>query len=351
MPPMPTLGPQPRSRPLAKVLVFSLIMGGVIGGIYWWTSDDAPEAGPEAIVRIPADDDVARAILGGVYPDGAPEEAAKPEAAEAATGPRSFSVEVHGPLETAIIRGSDADIGPALAQVVNRALVWWMTVPRDLRAGDLLQVVYEPVAGEEPRVHAVRYQSERHGKTFAAYRFHPEGETYARFYEADGRELEERLQHSPLDDYDQVTSILRDGRGHKGVDFKLPVGGPVKAPFDGVVARRNWNFRANGNCIEFKERGGKGRSAIFLHLDALPPGTQNGTVFKRGQVMAQTGNSGRSFAPHLHYQLMQGNRVLDPFKEHATYRRELPATAKAGFDAERSRLDALLTPVAASTTP
>ncbi|HLT31921.1 MAG TPA: M23 family metallopeptidase [Myxococcaceae bacterium] len=341
MPPMPTLGPQPRSRPLAKVLMISLVLGGIVGGIFWLRTDKVAET---AVVEAPPASEPAEPKVAELPK---PVEEVVPEA----TGPRSFSVEVHGPLETAVIKGSDSEIGPALAQVINRALVWWMTVPRDLRAGDLLEVVYEPVAGEEPRVHAVRYTSDRHGKTFAAYRFHAEGDTYARFYEADGRELEERLRHSPLDDYEQVTSILRDGRGHKGVDFKLPTGGPVKAPFDGVVTRRNWNFRANGNCIELKERGGKGRTAIFLHLDALPAGTQTGKSFQRGEVIAQSGNSGRSFAPHLHYQLMSGNRVLDPFREHQVYKREVPATAKAAFDAERARLDALLTPVAASTTP
>lgn len=341
MPPMPTLGPQPRSRPLAKVLVISLVLGGIVGGIFWLRSDKEPEV---AVGEAPA---AVEPVVQQVAQPPRPLE----EEAPLATGPKSFSVKVHGPLETAVIKGSDPEIGPALAQVINRALVWWMTVPRDLRAGDLLEVVYEPIAGEEPRVHAVRYTSERHGKTFAAYRFQPEGDTYARFYETDGRELEERLRHSPLDDYEQVTSLLRDGRNHKGVDFKLPTGAPVKAPFDGVITRRNWSFRVNGNCLELEELGGKGRSAIFLHLDELPAGTQPGKRFKRGEVIAHSGNSGRSFAPHLHYQLMRGDRVLDPFREHQVYRREVPASAKAAFDRERARLDALLAPVAASATP
>jgi murein DD-endopeptidase MepM/ murein hydrolase activator NlpD len=258
---------------------------------------------------------------------------------------------IRGPLETAIVQASDPEVGPALAQVVNRSLVWWMEVPRDLLSGDALDVIYETRVGEEPLVHAVRYVSAKHGKTFTAYRFHPEGESFARYYHANGEELEERLEHSPMDDYEQVTSLLRDGRRHKGVDFKVAVGAPVKAPFDGVITRRNWNFRGNGNCIELQERGGRGRSALFLHLDELPAGAKVGATFKRGQVVAASGNSGRSFAPHLHYQLMQGTKVLDPYTQHRTYRRTLPAAVKAAFEGEVRRLDALMTPVAAAGTP
>ena len=41
-----------------------------------------------------------------------------------------------------------------------------------------------------------------------------------------------------------------NGRKHAGVDFKTPVGTPVVAPFDGLVVKRNWNFRFNGNCLD-----------------------------------------------------------------------------------------------------
>ena len=63
-----------------------------------------------------------------------------------------------------------------------------------------------------------------------------------------------------------MTSLIRDGRGHKGVDFRVPVGTPVKATFDAVVMRRNWNFGSNGNCVDLREQGGAGRSVYLPHL-------------------------------------------------------------------------------------
>src|SRR5262249_42563811 len=158
----------------------------------------------------------------------------------------------------------------------------------------------EERAGEEPVVHALRFQSGKLNRTFRAFRYQPAGSRFARLYQADGAEVEARLVDAPLDDYEQITSLLRDGRGHKGVDFKTPAGTPVKAPFDGVVTRRNWNVRLNGNSIEVAEAGGA-RIAMFLHLSEIPTEIHLGERVKRGQVIALSGNTGHSFAPHLHY--------------------------------------------------
>ncbi len=174
-----------------------------------------------------------------------------------------------------------------------------------------MDVLYEMRPGEEPLVHAVRFTSNKTGQTHRAYRFQAAGDNNPRYYLPSGEELELRLEHSPLDDYEQVTSLLRDGRRHKGVDFKTAVGTPVKAPFTGVVRRKNWNFRFNGNCVELEEVGGKRRRALFLHLDELPRSLKVGDRFAVGSMLGRSGNTGRSFAPHLHYQL-DGRRRARP---------------------------------------
>jgi len=215
-------------------------------------------------------------------------------------------------------------------------------VPQDLVKNDTLSVVYETRAGQEPLVHAVRFTSGKLGKTVEAYRYQPKGAPFARFFQADGSELEERLADAPLDSYEQITSLLRDGRRHKGVDFKTPVGTPVRATFDGVITRKNWNFRGNGNSLEIEESGGQHRTALFLHLSELPKSVQPGQRVKKGDVIAQSGNSGHSFAPHLHYQLMRGDTVLDPFDSHATTRASLAATERPAFDQAMARLKSRL---------
>jgi murein DD-endopeptidase MepM/ murein hydrolase activator NlpD len=255
-------------------------------------------------------------------------------------GLRRVSVVLDGALETSLVSTLGAELGKTLAQVISRTLVWWVSMPGGLRRGDRIEALFQERPNEEPLLHALKFI--KLGQTFRAYRFKPEGASFARSYLSTGEELELRLKDAPLDDYEQVTSLIRDGRKHKGVDFKTPVGSPVKATFDGTITRKNWNFRGNGNSLEISEIGGQHRRALFLHLSELSKTQRVGDRVTRGQVFASSGNSGHSFAPHLHYQLMLGERLLDPFASHETYRRALSADQKPAFETEVRRLEGLL---------
>jgi murein DD-endopeptidase MepM/ murein hydrolase activator NlpD len=273
---------------------------------------------------------------------------------------RAITVTLRGPLEESVaaaLAPEDRAWASQLTQVVNRILVWSLQVARDGRKGDKLEVLFElpsaqPTAivavgdggpvGKEPVVLALRYGSQKLGKLVTAYRFKPEGAPFARYYTAAGVEVEEHLVDSPVADYEQITSLLRDGRRHKGVDFKTPVGTTVRAPFDGEITRRNWHFSANGNCLELVDPR-TGRKAIFLHLEAAPKEMQPGRKVAKGEVIARSGNSGHSTAPHLHYQLEgPDGRVLDPFAVLPTRKVTLDGAAKTAFEQERSRLEPLL---------
>ena len=285
--------------------------------------------------------------------EAAPQAAPAPAEPAPEAGPRRLTVTVAGALEESIQAALGPDqrtLAAELAQVANRLLVWSLDVSRDARAGDRLELLWSPAspAGEgpthsqEPVVEALRYDSRKLGKTVAAYRWQAPGARYVRYYDASGTELEERLVGGPIKEYEQVTSLVRDGRRHKGVDFRTPVGTPVLAPFDGVVERRNWNFAGNGNCLDLRDLS-TGRHAIFLHLDVIPKAMSAGRTVRQGEQIAESGNSGHSMAPHLHYQLEDGaGRVLDPFRVHATTRTALPATDRAAFDAARAGLDGRL---------
>jgi murein DD-endopeptidase len=352
---MPTLG-RSRKRPVAPRVIAILVVLGLVVAVWLYvrsrkstvvatapqvTTTTAPSgaAPPPSGTATPP---VAKADDGGVV------DAAPPPPLKSASemeldklGWKRLDVTVNGPLETAVVQKVGPEMGPRLVQVLVRSLVWWLAVPNDLRRGDRLVALYEERAGEDPVIHAISYQSEKMARTFKAYRYKLPDSQFARFYTADGQELEARLQHAPLDDYEQVTSLLRDGRGHKGVDFKTPMNSPVKAPFDAVVAKKNWNFRGNGNSIELHEAGGHGWTVMFLHL-AEPPSVAVGAHVSRGEVVGKSGNTGHSFAPHLHYQLMAGTKILDPFAVQETFHRKLPDGQKKAFGDEVARLDRLL---------
>ena len=80
--------------------------------------------------------------------------------------------------------------------------------------------------------------------------------------------------------------------------------------------------------------------AKYLHLSELK--TSEGARVQAGQVIALTGNTGRSTGPHLHYELNRDNRVLDPVVVHGTTRRVLPAEVMPMFLEEVERLEELL---------
>ena len=126
------------------------------------------------------------------------------------------------------------------------------------------------------------------------------------------------------------------------MDFKAPLGTPVRSPVAGTILKRNWHWRANGNCLEIVDAQSR-RHVIFLHLQEVPKSMKPGVKVRAGEQVALSGNTGHTTAPHLHYQLMSPDgRVLDPFKVHETERRNLPADQLPAFKAEAARLDALL---------
>jgi murein DD-endopeptidase len=346
---------------LRGILLFVVLAGGAAGAGYWLGRRDparstpvpAPQAAtpPAPVSQIVNEPPRDGGTPAPAAPIAAPAALAAPPPPPVADGPRLVSAAVAGPLEESVA----AALGPGqqalaaeLTQVVNRLLVWSLQVSKDARRGDRIEILFSPAPpggsgathSQEPVVEAIRYTSQKFGRTFAAYRWQPPGAKYPHYWRADGTGVEERLVDGPIRDYEQVTSLVRDGRRHKGVDFRTPVGTPVYATFDGVVERRNWKFSANGNCLDVVDPA-TGRRAIFLHLDVVPKSMQKGRAVKKGEEIAASGNSGHSTAPHLHYQLEDASgKVLDPFKVHRTARDAIPAADRSAFEAERARLDA-----------
>ncbi|MCC7386564.1 MAG: M23 family metallopeptidase [Deltaproteobacteria bacterium] len=258
-------------------------------------------------------------------------------------GLRYVQVVIKSNLESSLAPVAEPELAAALAQVVNRTLVWWADPATDLRTGDIVEAVYRPRPGEEPEALAVWFKSLKHGKAFSAVRYQAEGGAYARWYTPDGEELELRLVEGPIQDYEQVTSLVGDGRRHKGVDFKAAQGTPVTSPFDGIVERKNWAMRGNGMSVDIHLAKG-GVNAYFLHLSEISPKVKVGARVRKGEVIGKSGNTGRSTAPHLHYQLVRGKKVLDPFRYHQTHRAKLAEGEIPRLAAAEARLSVLRKP-------
>lgn len=231
--------------------------------------------------------------------------------------------------------GEHAD---ALSAVYARLFMWDIDLRRDLQKGDKVRVLWRLSESGEVEIAAAKLRSRKFGKTLTAYHWQAPGDEYPSFWRADGTEAGLRLKNSPLDSYEQITSLLKDRPTHRGMDFKTPIGTALRTPKAGNVTRVNWNWAANGNCVEVQFDDGT--LAKFLHLDELK--ATAGARVQPGQVIALTGNTGRSTAPHLHYQLDKGSKNIDPIDYHGTERRHLTSEVTETFKGEVERLNALM---------
>lgn len=95
--------------------------------------------------------------------------------------------------------------------------------------------------------------------------------------------------------------ILRVFRMHNGVDFSVPVGTPVYATGDGII---EFAGNSSGYGITVRIRHPKAqRRTLYAHLSRVEDGIRPGVRVERGQVIAYSGNTGLSTAPHLHYEV------------------------------------------------
>lgn len=331
------------SRGLPIALVVSVALNIILLAVVLWPDGDPVEAEdlPESVAQAPLGEESEVPALIELPPMNVVDE---PEAAEAvaplaekpaATPTPVAPQEGETRVTIASVQGSipqtlavaAAPLGDNVSATLSRLLVWDLDLRRDLRAGDKIEVMWTPGTSDGVVIEAARFHTQKFNRTITAYRFHAKGDRYASYWSADGVEIPHRLRNSPLKEYEQITSLLKDRPTHHGMDFKVDVGTPIVTPFDGEVTRVNWNVAANGNCVEIRHKDGV--LAKHLHLSEVK--VRAGAQVRAGQVIALSGNTGRSTGPHLHYQLNRGTAVVDPIDYHGTDRRKLPAGELAAF--------------------
>ncbi len=97
-------------------------------------------------------------------------------------------------------------------------------------------------------------------------------------------------------------------RPHFGIDIAAPAGLEVQAPASGVITLAGGDFYFEGGMI-FLDHG-LGLTSAFLHLGKIL--VQVGQKVKQGQVIALSGNSGRTTGAHLDWRIKWRKQNLDP---------------------------------------
>ena len=94
---------------------------------------------------------------------------------------------------------------------------------------------------------------------------------------------------------------------HPGIDIAVPAGTPVRAAGGGVVEAAGTD-PAYGLFVLL--RHAEGYETMYGHASRLL--VHEGDSVRAGQVIALSGSSGRSTAPHLHFEIRREGRSLDP---------------------------------------
>ena len=95
---------------------------------------------------------------------------------------------------------------------------------------------------------------------------------------------------------------------HNGMDLLAASGTPVLAGADGVVVKAVKNGTREGSSVAIDHKNGY--VTVYNHLGKIK--VRKGQRVKQGEVIAEVGLTGMSFAPHLHYEVWYNGKVMDP---------------------------------------
>ncbi len=105
----------------------------------------------------------------------------------------------------------------------------------------------------------------------------------------------------------RIDPIDKVKRFHQGQDITIKTGTPIYAPADGTIKRA---YYAGGFGNHIKIKHDSGYTTLFAHLSKI--NVKHGQKVKRGDVIGLTGNTGRSTAPHLHYEIHHNGEPQNP---------------------------------------
>ena len=106
----------------------------------------------------------------------------------------------------------------------------------------------------------------------------------------------------------RIDPFIKKRTMHWGMDFSAITGTPIYATGDGRISRADARAVGFGNHVRIDH--GFGYVSIYAHMDKIV--VRRGNRVKRGDLIGYVGNTGRSVAPHLHYEIVKDSRKINP---------------------------------------
>ncbi|MBX7095669.1 MAG: M23 family metallopeptidase [Flavobacteriales bacterium] len=130
----------------------------------------------------------------------------------------------------------------------------------------------------------------------------------------------------------RIDPIYKTRAMHTGMDFPAETGTKVYASGDGVVENVESNYWGYGNIVLINH--GFGYKSMYAHLSRF--NAKIGQKVKRGEVIGFVGSTGKSTAPHLHYEIIKNGEKVNPVNYYyndlspAEYEEMLKAASSSG---------------------
>ena len=229
----------------------------------------------------------------------------------------AFSVIENSPLEG----GLRPALHPALVSQLADIFNWEVDFNKNLQKGDTLKLLYEEKnrtgGGKKTSFHVLAAELMNAGQRLFAIYFEKE-KGKGNYYDLNGRSLARAFLRFPLE-FSSISSqfyhsrfnpILKIDVPHHGVDFAAKRGTPVRAIGDGKITFAGWRKGGYGRVVEIEHDSNY--ATRYAHLQGVARGVKNGTAVQKGQVIGYVGSSGRSTGAHLHFELYEDQKYVDP---------------------------------------
>lgn len=106
----------------------------------------------------------------------------------------------------------------------------------------------------------------------------------------------------------RIDPIYKTVKFHEGIDFTAPNRSEIYATGDGRVVSVDRMHRGYGNMVIIDH--GYGYRTLYAHMSKF--NVRQGQQVKRGEIIGFVGNTGKSTAPHLHYEVIKDGAKVNP---------------------------------------
>ena len=203
-----------------------------------------------------------------------------------------------------------------------RAFSYDVDFQRDIKRGDKLEVVMDKFYTEDGKLsHSgeVLFSSLTiNGKKVSIYQFaHKDGNIA--YYNEKGENIKKEFLRTPINAA-RISSkygmrqhpVHGYSKMHRGIDFAAPTGTPILAAGSGTIEIVNNYYGNYGKYIRIKHNSTY--STVYAHASRFANGIKPGVKVSQGQVVAYVGTTGATTGPHLHYELIESGKQINPMK-------------------------------------